>query len=157
MQVSCFGINWDEIQKRGSGEKIVEEMICTDDVDMYTITLPDGLWISDSANQHFDTADKIESAKSNASIDHKKALDDLSKLISNGESIDELGLSPLTEGCYFISISPDKISSLLESFHSLDLNKIKEIDDSSKQWIRQWQSALEFACSKRCGLIGHCG
>ena len=32
MQVACFGIAWDEVENRRTPERVVEEMIRTDDM-----------------------------------------------------------------------------------------------------------------------------
>ena len=67
------------------------------------------------------------------------------------------GFPPLTEGCYFISISPERVRSLLTSFEALDLNGIPHLTEDAKEWIKQWQAALEYARAKGLGVIGHCG
>ena len=130
-------------------------MIHTDDIDIYTKDLPDGVWMSDSAIQHFEAADEIEIAIS-ASPDLTE-LKDIATIISTGEALDELGISALTEGCYFISISPSRIESLLQSFQRLDVERVSELSIDTKEWIEQWRSALDYASSKGFGIIGHCG
>ena len=59
MQVTAFCFNWTEVRKRTSPEQIVAEMIHTDDIDIYSIALTDGMWSSDSASQHFQAAEEI--------------------------------------------------------------------------------------------------
>ena len=155
MQVSTFCFDWNEVLKRTSAEQIVEEMIETDDIDIYTKDLPDGVWMSDSAIQHFEAADEIELALS--SSPDQPELKDIATIISTGEALDELGISDLTDGCYFISISPSRIESLLQSFQQLDIEGVSGLSSDTKNWIEQWKSALEYASSKGFGLIGHCG
>jgi len=155
MQITAFCFDWVEVQKRTSAEQIVEEMIHTDDIDIYTKDLPDGVWTSDSASQHFEAAEQIELAVG-ASPDQPE-LKDIATVISTGEALDELGISDLTDGCYFISISPSRIESLLQSFQRLDVEGVPGLSSDTKDWIEQWKSALECASSKGFGLIGHCG
>ena len=155
MQVSTFCFDWNEVLKRTSAEQIVEEMIETDDIDIYTKDLPDGVWMSDSAIQHFEAADEIELALS--SSPDQPELKDIATIISTGEALDELGISDHTDGCYFISISPSRIESLLQSFQQLDIEGVSGLSSDTKNWIEQWKSALEYASSKGFGLIGHCG
>jgi hypothetical protein len=59
MQITARCFDWAEVQKRTSPEQIVEEMIHTDDIDIYAKELPDGIWMSDSATQHFETAEHL--------------------------------------------------------------------------------------------------
>ena len=155
MQITAFCFDWVEVQKRTSAEQIVEEMIHTDDIDIYTKDLPDGVWTSDSASQHFEAAEQIELAVG-ASLGQPE-LTDIATVISTGEALDELGISDLTDGCYFISISPSRIESLLQSFQRLDVEGVPGLSSDTKDWIEQWKSALEYASSKGFGLIGHCG
>jgi hypothetical protein len=155
MQITAFCFDWVEVQKRTSAEQIVEEMIHTDDIDIYTKDLPDGVWTSDSASQHFEAAEQIELAVG-ASPDQPE-LTDIATVISTGEALDELGISDLTDGCYFISISPSRIEPLLQSFQRLDVEGVPGLSSDTKDWIEQWKSALEYASSKGFGLIGHCG
>jgi hypothetical protein len=155
MQVSAFCFDWNEVLKRTSAEQIVEEMILTDDIDIYTKDLPDGIWMSDSAIQHFEAADEIEKAIAVA-LDPPE-LKDIATVISTGEALDELGISDLTDGCYFISISPSRIELLLQSLRRLDVEGVPGLSSDTKDWIGQWKSALEYASSKGFGLIGHCG
>jgi hypothetical protein len=157
MQITCFGFDWAEVRKRSSAEQIVEEMIHSDDIDKYSKQLPGSIWRSDSANQHFETAEILSKALRLMPPTSVKALEEISKLISNGDSIDELGLSTLTEGCYFISISPESVASLQTSFESLNVDTIPGMNSDAKEWITQWQKAFEFAKANGYGVIGHCG
>jgi hypothetical protein len=155
MQVTVFCFDWKEVEKRGSSRQIVEEMIETDDIDLYAIGLPEGLWSSDSAMQHFSTAEIL--AEAVKARPHDEKLREMASLIAAGESVDELGLWPLTEGCCFVSISPARVASLLRAFQGSDLESIPGIDLDAKEWIGQWRSALEFANAKGLGVIGRCG
>lgn len=157
MQVTCFGFDWDEVLKRPSAAIVVKEMILNDDIDKYSKELPDGIWLSDSAMQHFETGEELAEFCESAPAKKQDALRSLCKLISNGESLDELGLSPLTEGCYFISLSPATARALLEAIRTLDIDSISDLSDDAKEWIGQWVNALEFADKGGFGLIGHCG
>jgi len=65
MQVSVFGFNWVEVCKRPNAETIVDEMILTDDVDLYATYLPDDMWLNDSASLHFSIVE--------VGLDHKSA------------------------------------------------------------------------------------
>ena len=165
MQVDCFGFKWEEVKKRPSAEAVVEEMIFTDDIDIYSISLPDGIWKSDSARQYFEVAmalDRFIAADGSADFSGVEAV---ASLISEGKSIDEIGLSSLTDGCYFISISPERISGLREAFNNMDLGALSERcseftelpSAEIEQWLGQWKMALDFAGGKGVGLIGHCG
>ena len=155
MQVSAFCFDWSEVQKRASAEEIVEQMIHTDDIDIYTKELPDGAWTSDSASQHFEAANQIASA-----IDthpDRQDLRDIATVITSGESLDELGISELTEGCYFISISPSRIKTLLPSFQRVADVGFPGVSSDTKEWIDQWKLAFEYASANGFGIIGHCG
>ncbi|ODB99865.1 hypothetical protein A3197_05570 [Candidatus Thiodiazotropha endoloripes] len=125
MQVDCFCFNWEEVKKRSSAEQVVDEMISTDDIDIYSTSLPDGIWNSDSASQHFEVAEALGKFTKDNYSDEYSGADILASLISEGDSIDEIGLSPLTEGCYFISLSPNRVSSINKVFNNIDLVKTK--------------------------------
>ncbi len=155
MQVTAICFDWDEVQKRTSAEQIVEEMILTDDIDIYAKDLPRGIWMSDSAIQYFEAAEQIEMALGESS--DQPDLKQIAAVISTRDALDELGISPLTEGCYFISISPSRVESLLQSFQRIDLEKISGLSADAKQWIGQWRAAIEYAASQGYGIIGHCG
>ena len=106
MQVSCFGLDWTEVQKRPDARAVVEEMIYGDAGDRYVRALPEGMWTSDSATLHFESADLLLADWPETNDQSQdEALRALSELITTGDAIDELGISPLTEGCYFLSSS----------------------------------------------------
>lgn len=165
MQVSCFAFNWDEVRKRPSADAIVEEMICTDDVDLYATYLPDEIWRGDSAMLHFAVASALSDLLSSPEARLFPKVDTVAQLISEGESIDELGLSPLTEGTYFISLSPERVSHLCQAFDQLPIDAVANHCSGTAGWpaqdialwLRQWQDALAFAQARGLGVIGHCG
>jgi hypothetical protein len=85
-------------------------------------------------------------------------------LISEGASIDELGLSALTDGAYFLSISPGPVAELSRAFAALPIDALGERCAGSgwtpadvAAWLGQWRDALAFAAERQLGLIGHCG
>ena len=59
MQVSCFAFNWQEVLKRPDAAAIVDEMIRTDDIDIYATYLPEELLPNDSAMLHFAVASAL--------------------------------------------------------------------------------------------------
>ncbi|CAB1065556.1 hypothetical protein D1BOALGB6SA_10353 [Olavius sp. associated proteobacterium Delta 1] len=157
MQVTCSAFDWEEVRKRPNAETVVEEMILTDDIDLYDKPLPDGIWLSDSATQHFDTAEVLEEALKTYQGQYRDAFSDVASLISCGASIDELGISPLTDDCYFVSLSPEKVKELIASMQAIDLDAVPGITPDAKEWVTQWQKALEYAMEHGWGIIGHCG
>lgn len=164
MQVTCFGFKWDEVKKRKSGQQIVDEMILTDDIDLYSVPLPDGLWLSDSGTQHFATIEALEEFSVTPKSSEYPGLGEVRRLLANGPSIDELGISELTDGCYYVSMSPTTVARMDGVFGALQLDRLAAVaqtDDIAaedlKEWLRQWKGALAFAASQKLGLIGHCG
>lgn len=153
MQIIALGFNWSEVRKRTSSQQIVDEMIHTDDIDIYTSDVPRGVWRSDSASQHFQTAEALSNERKANPDDN--ALSHVASLIANGDSIDELGLSPLTDGVYFITISPERVAALLPSFSSY-VERAK-LPDYAIEWVRQWEAALRFANSEGLGILCSCG
>jgi len=165
MQVSCFGFDWDEVLKRPSAEAIAEEMILTDDIDTYATYLPEDLWRIDSAALHFEIAEVLSELTEMVDPNTYGALSEISKLICEGDAIDELGLNSLTEGSYFISLSPDRTAPLAQAFSSVDFGELENLYRSKKSsvpqgfasYLTQWQSALSFVQERGLGLVGHCG
>ena len=144
---------------------IVEEMIETDDIDLYATYLPDEIWRSDSATQHFEAAEALSDLLKAVEPSGRDALSSVTQLISTGESIDELGLSPLTDGCYFVSISPERVAALDAAFSSLDLQKLAGLYSEYRseppaefvEWVTQWRDAIRYVKERGLGLIGYCG
>jgi hypothetical protein len=165
MQVSCFGFDWNEVRKRPNAGAIVEEMILTDDIDNYATSLPEEMWRSDSYTQHFEAAEGLSELAKSAKASNREAIALVAQLISTGESIDELGLGPLTDGCYFVSISPERVATLDAAFSSIDLPNLGELCSESKSeaasdlvaWLTQWRDAIRYVKERGLGLIGHCG
>ena len=157
MQVTCSAFDWEEVRKRPNAEAIVEEMILTDDIDLYEKSLPDDIWPSDSYMQHFGTAEILEKALKTYQGPYRDALADIASLISCGASIDELGISPLTDNCYFVSLSPERVKGIVASMQVLDLDAVPGITPDAKAWITQWQEAFEYAMEHGWGILGHCG
>lgn len=165
MQVSCFAFNWQEVLKRPDAAAIVDEMIATDDIDIYATSLPEGLWPSDSAMLHFAVASALSDLASSPAARLFPGIDLVAQLISDKESIDELGLSPLTDGAYFVSLSPARVAELSQSFSQLQIDSLAEHCSKAAgepaayiaQWLTQWRDALAFAQARGLGLIGHCG
>lgn len=165
MQVTCFGFDWDEVRRRPDAEAIVAEMIRTEDIDRYATYLPDELWPSDRATVHFALASALaDLLESDAAGDHPGAAE-VARLIADGESIDELGLAPLTEHACFVSLSPERVHELAAVFDGLDAGALAEAcaeeagepAEELAAWLGQWRDALVFARDRGLGLIGHCG
>ena len=57
-------------------------MICNDDIDIYTKDLPEGVWASDSASQHFDAAEQIKFAID--TFRDRPELNEVTTVISSG-------------------------------------------------------------------------
>ena len=157
MQVTCFAFDWKAVKSRPTAVAVYEELICSDEVDRYTTQLPDDAWCSDSATQHFETADELEECVEDAPKKMRPALRALSRIISTGESVDELGLSQLSDGCYFVSMSPETVRELLAATRAIDLSCVCALSEEAKEWCGQWLQALSFADKEGLGLIGHCG
>lgn len=136
---------------------LLEEMILTDGIGLYDKPVPDDIWISDSATQHFDTAEVLDEALKTYQGQYRDAPADVASLISCGASIDELGISPLTDDCYFVSLSPEKVKELIASMQTIDLDAAPGSTPDAKEWVTQWQKALEFAMENGRGIIGQCG
>jgi hypothetical protein len=88
-------------------------------------------------------------------------------LVSSGDSIDELGLAALTDGCYFVSVSPERVKALHEAFGRLDRRALATLygrgniatpaEAEFLSYLDQWRAAVRFAQERGLGLIGHCG
>ncbi len=165
MEVTCFGLDWTEVRKRPDAQAVVEEMIESEDLDRFAQDLPDGMWRSESAAGHFEAAEALADLIDAVDPNQRGALETLTQLLSTGDSIDELGLGPLTEGCYFVSLSPERVAELHQAFASLDRAQLAKLHEASRpestadfrDWLEQWGSALSFALERGLGLIGHCG
>lgn len=165
MQVTCFGLNWDEAVRRADAALIVEEMLDSDDAEEYTTSVPDEIWPSDSAVAHFGLASALAELLASPKAERFPGLAEIAALISDGETIDELGLSPVTDGTCFISVSPQRIARLLQAFAKIDLDDLAracaELTDEPEidlqHWLRQWRDALIFVQSREKGLDAHCG
>jgi hypothetical protein len=166
MQVSVFGFNWSEVCKRPDAEAILDEMIRTDDVDLYATYLPDAMWPNDSASLHFSIVDALNSLSVSAISQPPNCLDAVKDLLAGGDAaIDQLGLSPLTDHCYFMSLSPESVSDFHQRMQQIDLAGIAAICTSAShespedvaEWLRQWKNAIDFVHENGLGLIAHCG
>lgn len=165
MQVTCQAFDWEEVKKRPDVETVVAEMIRTDDVDIYSTYLPNETWPSDSAILHFSVASALAELLASSDAERYPGVRLVARLISDGDSVDELGLSPLTEGTYFVSLSPDRVVELSAAFAQLPIDAVAERCAEAAQfpaaavaqWLTQWRDALAFAQSRGLGLLGHCG
>jgi len=166
MQVSVFGFNWVEVCKRPNAETIVDGMILTDDVDLYATYLPDDMWLNDSASLHFSIVEVLSSLSVASISQPPKGLDAVKDLLVCGDSaIDELGLSPLTDNCYFMSLSPESVTAFHKRMEQIDIPRIAsicasvnhELPDDIAEWINQWKNAIDFVHKNGLGLIAHCG
>ena len=158
MQVTVQGFNWEEVEKRASPEAVAEEMIFTDDIDNYSTYISGDMWPSDSAHDYFNTAEILTRLIDKTSSPERDAIIEISKLISAGDPIDEIGLSPLSDGCYFISLSPGTVNSLYNHFNSLDLDNLASLltegAENFVEYMIQWKNALELCSQKELGFIG---
>ena len=173
MQVTCFCFDWKDVLKRPNAEAILDEMILTDDIDLYAKDIPDGVWFSDSHNQYISVAEALSEIIPIAPADFRSTLESISQIISIGKTIDELGISPLTEGCYFISMSPERVSEIYQAFNSIDfavlgnffaenrsessVKSLPNVDSDFLAYLKQWHKALKYAHDNNFGFIGHAG
>ena len=155
MQITVSCVDWSQIESRKSPALVVEELL--DDPDAFLKELPSKIWPSDSATQHFETAEQIEALIESTRGADKSRLQEVAKLISTGDSIDEAGLSAETDGCYFASLSPAKIAAVLPAFNGLEPATLAGLDDDAREWIAQWKDALGYAQHNGLGLLAHCG
>jgi len=159
MQVSCSGLDWEKVRQRTSTQQLVDEMFHSEQVDFITRDFYDGIWYSDSATQQFEAAEALDEYIPTATGAIKQALEDVVNLFYGAKAIDDLGISSLTQGAYYCSASPDNVSKLLRSFKilTMDLDVFPDLNEASKEWILQWQSALEYLAARKLGLLAHCG
>lgn len=173
MQVTCSCFDWAEVRKRSSAQAVLDEMLMTDDIDLYEIGLPDELWKTDSAILHFEVARALPQLVNKININQRPHLEAIMNVISPGNSLDELGLSLLAGSCFFLSLSPETVGRLSPAFEGVDLRRLgtlcAEMADSSLREelpnlaehlsavLEQWRDALRFARGRKLGLIGHCG
>ena len=114
-----------------------------------------------------ETSKRPDALAARAETDHREALLAQADLLNAEDPIDELEVSPLTEGCYFISLSPETVARLDAALAPLsvpvfvDLHAQAGLESPAPQelaeWIQQWRAALKFARAEGLGLIGHCG
>ncbi len=166
MQISVFGFNWAEVCKRPDVEAILEEMILTDDVDLYATYVPDEMWPNDSASLHYSIVEALNSLSVASISQPPNGLDAIKELLASVDAaIDELGLSPLTDHCYFMSLSPERVSDLHRRTEQIDIPRIAAIcaavnhepPEDVVQWLNQWKNAIDFVHKSGLGLIAHCG
>ncbi len=166
MQISVFGFNWAEVCKRPNVEAILDEMIRTDDVDLYATYVPDEMWPNDSASLHYSIVEALNSLSPASISPLPNGIDAIKELLASDDAtIDELGLSPLTEHCYFMSLSPETVSNLHRRMEQIDIPRIAaicatvnhEAPDDVAQWRNQWKNAIDFVHKNGLGLIAHCG
>lgn len=165
MQVTCFGFNWEEVRKRPDVEAVLEEMIRTDDIDNYATYLPEDIWIGDSAMLHFAVTGALAELLETPERDLFPGVERVAQLLNGSEFTDELGLSGATEGAYFVSLSPERVTDLARVFSKIPTDALaqhcaKAADSPPEDiapWLNQWRDALNFAESRGLGLIGHCG
>lgn len=151
MQVSCFGFDWAIVERYEDTESLVDEIIMSDRIDDHAVYLPDGMWLSDGWTQHFEAAEELEALSGDAVIAVRE-------VIPTGEAVDELGMCDLTEGCNFLSVSPDTVRGLSGQFESFCAGAdFAGLSDDTRQWVAQWADAFSYFASRSLGVIGHIG
>ena len=157
MQVSCFGLDWAEVLKRPTARAVVEEML-HDDIDDFAIDVPNGLWMSDSWMQHFEAAEELDALQNDLDAGMAGHVEQIRQIVCSGVALDELGICDLTEGCNFLSMSPQQVQAMAGHFNALRESAYFEgLSSDTRDWLEQWRGALEFCVTRQLGLIGHAG
>lgn len=86
MQISVLGFNWAEVCKRPDVEAILDEMICTDDVDLYATYVPDEMWPNDSASLHYSIVEALNSLSPASISQPPNGLDAIKELLASDDT-----------------------------------------------------------------------
>ena len=151
MQLTPTAFKHNDLQGRDP-DKIVEEMIYSDNIDNYLIPLPDNLWRSDSMILYSVCAEAIELTKNDT------LTKSLGLLIADRGMINDYGLVGET---IMGSINPSTAKSIIKNFVPYDgviENTDDEInDDDIREYFGDFISLLKWASDSNCAIVFHCG
>ncbi len=135
-----------------SPQVIVETMIYCDEVDDFTIALPEGLWDCDSMILYQVAADDIEATA------HPGLSGSLGRVITNQGHANDYRLEGET---IMLSVSPATARAIVEGFRKFDgelTHDDEEIDESDVHgYFSQWIALLEWSSAQQLSLVFHVG
>ena len=150
MQLSPTAYKHIDLAEKDPAE-IVTDMIYSDDVDNYAISIPDKLWPSDSMVLYSACAEAIEETN-NDSLTESMGL-----LITYKGMINDYGLEGET---IMGSVKPETAKEILKKFEFYDgkmTNNDSEINDQDiRRYFSDCIELLKWASSANYAIIFHC-
>jgi hypothetical protein len=175
MQVSLDAIDWIQLTNFSSPDEFLEWYFdLEDEGEFRSLSCYDNGWDSDSAMQYFEVASALKHLADTSPPEKATHLrEGIMKLIAESGHIDEFLLTEPSEGCYWISASPESVASMKNHLDAVDLQDcaaslrnnppkdadeiMSDLDEMFISFVEQHRRMVDLAVSKGYGLLGHCG
>lgn len=174
MQVTLDIVDWNELVKFGTPKAFLDYFHEEDDDSDWLVSCYDLGWDSDSFLQYNEVAAAIEGILDRVPPGDRRQVEvGLLPLISQGKQVDEFKMGPASEGCWWISASPETTRSIHENLSRLDLQRLGQlvqevrppdagelpdhVDTDFIPFIEQHRRVVAAAVKRGYGLLGHCG
>lgn len=174
MQVSLDAVDWAKLTSFPSPAEFLEwydEL--EDESEFGEVSCYDRPW-SDSAHQYMAVAEVIDHLISISDPETSGHLrQGIRRLVCESGQVDELGMGAATEGCTWISASPETTATIKGHIDAVDLDHcvallrgrpapvadeiMAELDAMFVDFIAQHARMVDTAVSLGYGLLGHCG
>jgi hypothetical protein len=173
MEATFDAINWHELAKFENTGKFSDWRLELE-TDPEWI-LDDVGWDNDSAGTYFTFADILEDIVEKLPSEEAKRLKNSLMTVVCGNDSKAVKDFPCTPGsCYFISLSPSTVSSVMENLKKLDksavssliadnfVSKNPDVERNSilqeiQDYFKQVETLVEAASARGWGILGHAG
>jgi hypothetical protein len=174
MQVTLNLVDWTELLKLGTPKAFLDFFYEVEDDPRWLAPGERFGWDSDSFLQYNEVAWAIEGILDRLTpSERQQVVAGLLPLISQGKQIDEFGMSPASEGYWWISASPGTTRKIHDNLSRLDLQRlgalvqkvrppdagelVDHVDTDFIPFIEQHRRVVAAAVTRGWGLLGHCG
>jgi len=127
MEVTLDPIDWNKVTEFKPIRRFIDYLYELERYEDWILNGSNYGWKSDSGTQYFRVAEIFEHLRNHVDSKTQMLIDSgVKPLISENSQLDELGTGPITDNCYWISISPTSTKRIYESLNQLNLDYLAD-------------------------------
>jgi hypothetical protein len=175
MEVTVDAIDWNKLTAfQPLGSYFDDYLFEVEEYPDWILSGPEHGWKSDSYGEYTRTVEILEHLKKHVDSRTLNLIKDgITPLISENSQLDELGTGPITDNCWWISITPDSTKKIYQALNQIDFAyladtlrkhppeteeyRMPSVQEDCFNFIKQHLAIIEKAVERGYGLLGHVG
>jgi hypothetical protein len=174
MQVTLDAIDWQRLTAFKPIDSFFQYLFEIEEYPDWILSGANYGWISDSYNEYIQAVWILEHLKKYVNSRTLNLIEQgITPLISENSQLDELGTGRVTEGNWWISITPESTKNICEALKQIDFPDLADVlrehppdteeytmpsvQEDFFDYIKQYLTVLEKTVERGYGLLGYVG